>query len=117
MKQINYYRRELDFNVGDKIFIIKKIQFINRPSDKLDYLLIRTPYKILAIKGYLYKLEVPKLQKGFKVFYINRLRKDANNPLPGQINENLIGEIINNEEEQEVEDIVTYKLINKQLKY
>jgi hypothetical protein len=39
--------------------------------------------------SYSYKLDLPLSYKIWPIFYIDRLRKDPGNPLPGQINEEL----------------------------
>ena len=45
-QQENKHRREPDFTVGNKVWVITKNQKIERPSRKLDYK-IAGPYKIL----------------------------------------------------------------------
>ena len=44
--------------MGDRVFIIKKSWVINRLNNKFNFLLIRIPYCIKIIKGYLYKLKL-----------------------------------------------------------
>ena len=39
---VNRHRREPDFDVGDRVFIVKKSWSTDRPSDKLDFPLTRS---------------------------------------------------------------------------
>jgi hypothetical protein len=55
MKQANKKRRILDFSLKDKVYMIKKTWKTDRPSNKLDYPLIR-PFKIIKIARHLYRL-------------------------------------------------------------
>jgi hypothetical protein len=50
-EQANRRRREIDFGVGDRVFIIKKNWSTHRPGDKLDYVFTRRHYKILEKLG------------------------------------------------------------------
>ena len=59
-RQANRHRRQPDFGPGDYVFVIKKGWSTDRPADKLDWPLTRTPLKIKAIRGHSYELEVPK---------------------------------------------------------
>lgn len=113
----NKHCREPDFKVGDKVFIIKKSQSTDRPNNKLDFPLTRTPYEIVRIVGHSYELETPPTQQGSRIFHADRLRKDPGNPLPGQANTNPTREIINNEEEWEVEKVVSSRLVDGKVKY
>ena len=45
------------------------------------------PYKVLEKIRNSYKVELPASIKVHLVFSLDRLRKAANNPLPGQVNE------------------------------
>ena len=86
----------MDFEPGDKVYVIKKGWRTDRPSDKLDYLLAG-PWKILKQIRHSYKLEVPQGFQIHPVFNTDRLRKDPENPLPGQINDPEPPELVNNE--------------------
>lgn len=57
--QANRHRREPDFDVGDCVFIVKKVWSTTRPSDKLDFPLTRQHYRIEGKSGHSYVLEVP----------------------------------------------------------
>jgi hypothetical protein len=82
--QANKKRREPDFGVGDRVFILKKTSPTDRPSDKLDFPMTKQHFKIVAKRGWSYELEVPAGWRAQRVFHADRLRKYANNPLPGQ---------------------------------
>src|ERR1700694_265361 len=58
VEQANRKRRKPDFDVGDKVFVIKKAWSTTRPSDKLDFPLTRIPYKIISkIKDNVFRLK------------------------------------------------------------
>ena len=116
--QANKQRREPDFGVGDRVFIIKRGWITDRPSDKLDWRQTRIPYRIKAMRGYSYELEVPEGWRGATVYHADRLRKCADNPLPEQGNENPAGELVNGDQEEwEVLKVVTSKVTRGKLEY
>ena len=100
-RQANKRRRPVDFGVGDKVYVTKKAWRTDRPSDKLDYPLAG-PYTILKQVGYSFKIELPLGFRMSPIFHASRLRKDPQNPLPGQINDP--------EEPQEVDGNLKYKV-------
>jgi hypothetical protein len=57
----------------------------SRPSHKLDYKQ-QGPYNVLAKKGHSYQLDLPPTMRVHSTFHAEKLRKDPNNPLPGQAN-------------------------------
>ena len=89
----------------------------DRPSSNLDFPLTRLSYKIKNMKGYSYEIEVPNNWKMSNIFRADRLRKDQNNPLPGQELERPKGELIDNHEEWEVENILSSRLHYGKLHY
>lgn len=52
-------------------------------SNKFNYPLIYIPYKIIRIKGILYKLDLLGSWRRNRIYYIDRLRKDPTNLLLG----------------------------------
>jgi hypothetical protein len=66
-------------------------------------------------KGRAYQLKVPDSWKGSNIFTPDRLRRYPNNPLPGQAVENPLGEVINNEEEFEVEEVLASRVYRGKL--
>src|ERR1700721_1738779 len=56
-KDINIYRRAIDFQVKDKVWILTKNWKTQRPSHKLDYQMAR-PFEILEKIGNSYKVKL-----------------------------------------------------------
>jgi hypothetical protein len=81
-KQVNKHRREVDFDVKDKVWVIIKYWRTNRPSKKLSSQ-NTGPFKILEKVNYFFKLDLPPSIKVYPVFYINKLWKYSDNPLQG----------------------------------
>jgi hypothetical protein len=76
------------------------------------------PYKILEQIGHSFKLKLLESIKVHPVFYAKKLRKDPENPLPGQTNpEPLPLEVEEGETEYEVQEVLAVKLIRGKLKY
>ena len=84
-QQANKHRHEPDFTIGNKVQVITKNQKTERPSRKLDYKMVGL-YKILNKEENLYKVKLPDSIKVHPIFLLDKLRKAANNPLPGQKN-------------------------------
>ena len=114
--QANKHRRAMDFELRDKVYVIKKGWRTDRPNDKLDYSLAG-PWKILKQIGHSYKLEVPQGFQIHLVFSADRLRKDPGNPLPGQINDPEPPELVNKEQEWEVSEIIGLRMDHRKLQY
>lgn len=116
-RQANLHRREPDFGVGDYVFVVKKTYTTDRPSIKLDFPLTRNSYRIMAMDGYSYVLEVPTSWKGSTTFHADRLRKDPRDPLPGQDHPRPPADVVDNEDEWEVESILASRVHYKTLQY
>jgi hypothetical protein len=119
IRQANKTRRTPDFDIGDRVFIIKKKGWATtRPSDKLDYPMTRVPYEIVSkVKDNVFKLKVPTGWRATDQFNAERLRRYPDNPLPGQANDNPDGEVLDGEEEWEVERITASRLHHRKLQY
>ena len=118
IKQANKKRRPPDFDIGDRVFVVKKNWSTTRPSDKLDYPMTRLPYKIIdKIKDNVFKLEVPPGWRATDQFNAERLRRYPDNPLPGQVSENPEGELVGENEEWEVEQVLASRLYYHKLQY
>ena len=80
-QQANKHRREPDFTIGNKVWVITKNWKTERPSRKLDYQMVGL-YKVLKKRGNLYKVKLPDLIKVHPKFSPDKLRKAATNLLP-----------------------------------
>jgi transposase InsO family protein len=115
--QANKHRRPVDFDVGDKVWVMTKHWNSNRPSRKLGHQM-EGPYPIVEKRGYSYKLKLPNYNKVHPVFPPDRLRKHPDNPLPGQLNEEPVEVEYNGAAEYEVEEILgVRKQAQRRLQY
>jgi hypothetical protein len=74
-------------------------------------------YSIIYKIGNSYKVELLESIKIYNIFSPDRLRKAANNPLPGQKNKSLsLIEIISNKE-YKVQEVLVSKVVRKKLWY
>ncbi len=67
--------------------------------------------------GHSYQLKLPASYRVWPIFYIDRLRKDPGNPLPGQVNKKPDVTEVNGELEWEVEQILSSCVLYGKLYY
>jgi hypothetical protein len=111
-KQADRHRREIDFEVGDNVWVTTKEWRTERPNRKLDSQM-EGPYPILERVGNAYKLDLPPSIKVHPVIAASRLRKAADNPVPGQHPDPPLPIEVNGEAEWEVEQILASRLLRK----
>jgi transposase InsO family protein len=115
--QANKHRRPIDFKVGDKVWVTTKHWKSDRPSRKLGNQM-EGPFEILEQRGHSFLLKLPETMKIHPVFHTEKLRKDPQNPLPGQANPEPPPLILEDgEQEYGVERVIAVKLVRNKLKY
>jgi len=113
----NRYRKDVEYKIGDQVWLSTKNIQTERQSKKLDHKTIG-PYPVVERFGSSYRLQLPASMKIHPVFHSWLLRKDPNDPLPGQINEPPPPVVVHpGEEEWEVEQILDAKKVRNVLKF
>jgi hypothetical protein len=108
-EQADRHRRDITFEVGDKVWLSTKNLKTERPSKKLDHKQIG-PFKIVAAKPPSYTLDLPtSMNLDCRTFHASLLSRDPNDPLPTQTFDEPPPVIIDNEEQWEVEEIIDVK--------
>ena len=117
VKQANRKRREVDFGVGDSVYLnLKDYPIKGRPSRKLSNQ-NAGPFKITEKVGNAFKIELPPSMKIHPVISPDKLRLAACDPLPGQAPPEPDPTQIDGEDEWEVEEIVDSWLYRGKLRY
>ena len=114
--QANKHRREPNFKKDDMVFVVPKNWDTGRPSRKLDHQM-RGPWKILDQIGHSYEVDLPNSMKVYPVFHADRLRKAADNPLPGQEDKPEPPIEINGTPEYVVEQVLNSRVLRGKLQY
>ena len=113
-QQADKHRREVDFGVGDSVWVSTKTWKADRPSKKLDFPMAG-PYRILEKIGNSYKINFPLSIKVYLVIPPEQLQKAADDPLLGQIADPPLPINVNGETEWEVEKILAVRLYCQRL--
>ena len=108
----NRHRKDITFNEGDSVWLSTKNLKTDRPSKKLDYKMIG-PFRVLRAHGNAYTLDLPPHMAINPTFHASLLRKDPEDPLPGQHQEPPPPTKIDEQDEYQVDDILAARLFGK----
>ncbi len=82
-KFANRHRKEATYEVDDMVYLSTKDLKTQRPSSKLEQLWVG-PYRVSGKVGHSYRLELPASMKIHPVHHASKLKRAAQDPLPGQ---------------------------------
>jgi len=115
-RDVNQHRREVDWDVDNKVWVSTKNWKRDRPSKKLSEQMAG-PYTVLAKEGHSWRIDLPSSMKIHPVFPSSSLRKAADSPLPGQTIEPEPPINITGEEEWEIQEILAVRKKWQTLEY
>lgn len=114
--QANKHRRPVDFGKDDKVYVSTKTWKMDRPSRKLDQQMAG-PFTVLEQVGNAFRIDLPDSIKIHPVISTDKLRKAANDPLPGQLQNPGLPIIVNGQNEWDVEEILSSRGYYGKLQY
>ena len=106
----------MDFQVGDKVYVSTKTWKMDRPSRKLDQQMAG-PYVVLEQVGNAFRIDLPPSIRIHPVISTDKLRKAADDPLPGQLQEPGLPVIVNGQQEWDVDEILASRAYYGKLQY
>jgi len=116
MKQVNKHRKEVDYEIGSKMFLNERNIVTARSFKKLDDKMLDS-FINLDLVNSSYKLELSESMRVHDVFHPDLLRPAADDPLPDQKNESSGSIVVNDEDEWEIDDILNFRRYRRRLQY
>jgi transposase InsO family protein len=115
-RDVNRHRREVDWTVKDKVYVSTRNWKSPLQKKKMADQWVG-PYKVLGKEGNSWRIDLPETMKVHPVFAPDMLRKAADNPLPGQQEQEGNKMEVESDQEWEVKAIVDCKVTDKLLYY
>lgn len=115
-QDVNLHRRDVDFDVEDKVWISTKHWKIHRSSRKLDNQMTES-FNVLEKKNHSFKTDLFSSMKVHSIFHVNHLCKDANDSLSEQFNLSSSLIKINEKAEYEVQEVLAIRKVRSRLLY
>ena len=119
-QQARYYdarHKRVEYNVGDKVWLMSSNIHTQRPSKKLDWKRLG-PYPIVEKIGtQAYRLQLPPSLKVHPVFHVSLLDPYKESEIPGRTQPPPPPVVIEDQFEYEVEEILDSRLIRNRLFY
>jgi hypothetical protein len=119
-QQAKYYdakHKRVEFNVGDKVWLLSQNIRTQRPSKKLDWKRLG-PYPILERIGtQAYRLQLPSPMKIHPVFHVSLLDRYIESDIPTRTQPPPPSVLVDNQVEFEVEEVLDSKIMQKRLFY
>jgi hypothetical protein len=116
-----YYNQDKEqqpeYNIGDKVWLLRRFITTKRPSSKLDYTRLG-PFKIVnKIGTRAFKLELPNTMKIHPVFHVSLLEPFIVNTIPRRILPPPVPIEVDGIKEYEVEKVLNSRIRRKKLEY
>jgi len=107
-EQADKHRKKMIYKVGDIMFLNSRNIITSRPFKKLDDKMLE-PFKILAVVGAAYRLELSSTMRIHNVFAPDLLRLNSADSLEGQRNEPPDPIVVEDEDEWKVKNILNFR--------
>lgn len=114
--QANKHRRPVDFDVGDHVWLDLRSYRLSVPSRKLAEQRAG-PFTIVEKVGHSFRLDLPDSFGIHPVISPDKLRKAADDALPGQHKDPQPATRVNDQDEWEVERVLASRLYRRKLEY
>ena len=116
IRQVNKNRKEVSYEIKDKVFLFNRNITTDRPFKKLEDKML-SPFLITERVETSYRLQLSKFMRVHDVFHLNLLRKDFNDSLFEQIQKPSGLIITKEDEEYELNDIKNSRWYYGRLQY